>query len=232
MKLRGLLASALLALPLAAQAQALQCRLPPQIEAPALPQPDGPRRALPIRGYTLALSWSPEFCRSHQRDDRSALQCSGQMGRFGFILHGLWPESEPSRWPQWCSDKPIAAETLRRNLCITPSPFLLTHEWAKHGSCMARSPEGYFKAGAALFGSLRFPDMAGLSRRPNFTAGDLRVAMRKATPFLPMSAINIQANGRGWLEEVHVCYDNGFMPAACADPGAEDSAALKIERGS
>ena len=154
------------------------------------------------------------------------------MGRFGFILHGLWPEAEPGQWPQWCSDKPIAAETLRRNLCMTPSPFLLTHEWAKHGSCMARSPEGYFKAGAALFGSLRFPDMAGLSRRPNLTAGDLRAALRKATPFLPTSAISVAANGRGWLEEVHICYGKHFLPAPCADRGADDSDALKIERGS
>ncbi len=226
------IAALAVALPAAAQAQALQCRLPPQIAAPALPKPDGPRRALPIRGYTLALSWSPEFCRSHQRDARTSLQCGGQLGRFGFILHGLWPESEPGRWPQWCSSKPIAAETLRGNLCMTPSADLLTHEWAKHGSCMARSPEGYFKAGALLFGALRVPDMAALSRRANLTAGDLRAAMRKATPFLPARAIRVSANARGWLQEVHVCYDKDFMPAACADQGAQDGAALKIERGS
>ena len=219
-------------LPAAAQAQALQCHAPPQVEAPALPAPDGPRRALPIRGYTLALSWSPEFCHSHQGGEQASLQCGGKMGRFGFILHGLWPESEPGRWPQWCRDVPVAAETLRNHLCMTPSLVLLTHEWAKHGSCMARTPEGYFKAGAALFGSLRFPDMAGLARRPALTAGDLRTALRKATPFLPASAIQIQANARGWLEEVHICYDKGFMPTACADRGAEDRAALKIERGS
>ncbi len=231
MIVRGLLVGAMLALPAAAQAQALQCRLPPQITAPALPQPDGPRRALPIRGYTLALSWSPEFCRGHQRDGRSALQCGGQMGRFGFILHGLWPESAPGRWPQWCGAKPVAAETLRRNLCMSPSPSLLTHEWAKHGTCMARTPEGYFKAGAALYGSLRFPDMIRLSRRPALTAGNLRAALRAATPFLPASAIRVQANGRGWLQEVQVCYGTDFMPASCDRPGAADGAALKIWRG-
>jgi len=235
-RLRAPLSGALLALQTlfsgTAQGQALQCRLPPQIEAPALPQPDGPRRALPIRGYTLALSWSPEFCRGNGGDGRSALQCSGQMGHFGFILHGLWPEAEPGRWPQWCGAKPVAAETLRRNLCMTPSPYLLTHEWAKHGTCMARSPEGYFKAGATLFGSLRFPDMIGLSRRPGLTAGDLRAALRKGTPFLPAHAIRISANGRGWLQEVRICYGKDFMPAPCADRGADDRETLKIWRGS
>lgn len=160
------------------------------------------------------------------------MQCGGQAGRFGFILHGLWPEATPGRWPQWCGDKPVAAETLRRNLCMTPSPYLLTHEWAKHGSCMARSPEGYFRAGSALFGSLRFPDMQRLSRGSGLTAGELRSALRAATPFLPANAIRVSANRRGWLQEIHVCYGKDFLPAACADLGMPDGAPLKIWRGS
>ena len=120
---------------------------------------------------------------------------------------------------------------MRRNLCLTPSPDLIVHEWAKHGACMARSPEGYFKAGAALMGSLRFPDMAALSRNPALTAGDLRAALRKRMPALPAAAIRVKANARGWLEEVQVCYGKDFMPAPCADRGAGDDAALKIWRG-
>lgn len=218
--------------PFSAHAEVPQCRLPPRVEAPALPVPDGPRRVLPIAGYTLALSWSPEYCRTRGRDPRAAFQCGGELGRFGFILHGLWPESTPGQWPQWCAARPVHAETVRRNLCLMPSPDLIAHEWAKHGACMARTPEGYLRASAALVGSLRLPDMIGLSRRPSLTAGDLRAALRKATPFLPVSAIRVKANGRGWLQEVHVCYDKGFMPAPCADRGAGDSAPLKIWRGS
>ena len=219
-----------LALPVAAQAQALQCRVPPQVEAPTAPRPDGPRRVMAIAGYTLALSWSPEFCRAHRDDPQSALQCAGRMGRFGFILHGLWPESAPGRWPQWCSDKLPSAEILRRNLCVTPSPALLTHEWAKHGSCMARTPEGYYRAGSALFGSLHLPDMVRLSRKPGLTAGDLRAALVEATPFLSPDMIRVKANPRGWLQEVHICYGRDYLPTSCADAGADDGAALKIWR--
>jgi ribonuclease T2 len=226
------LAALALALPAIAQAEVPQCRLPPQVAAPALPQPDGPRRVLAITGYTLALSWSPEFCRNRARDPRAAYQCGGKLGRFGFILHGLWPEAEPGNWPQWCPAAPLAAETVRRNLCMTPSPDLVAHEWAKHGACMARTPEGYFKAGAALLRALRYPDMMRLSRRPGLTAGDLRAAFRAATPFLPAASIRVKANARGWLEEVHLCYANDFMPAVCADRGADDGAGLKIWRGS
>lgn len=224
--------AAALALPALAHAEVPQCRLPPQVSAPALPTPDGPRRVLPVAGYTLALSWSPEYCRTHSRDLRAAFQCGGDLGRFGFILHGLWPEASPGNWPQWCEAAPLSAETVRRNLCMIPSPSLIAHEWAKHGACMAGSPEGYFKAGAALLRSLRYPDMKRLSRRPGLTAGDLRAAFRAATPFLPVAAIRVKANARGWLEEVHVCYGKDFLPAPCADRGAEDGAPLKVWRGS
>jgi ribonuclease T2 len=228
---RMLRAVVLLALPVAAHAEVPQCRLPPQVSTPALPAPDGPRRALPITGYTLALSWSPEYCRTHGRDPRAAFQCGGELGRFGLILHGLWPESTPGNWPQWCEAAPLTAEIVRRNLCMTPSPDLIAHEWAKHGACMTGRPEGYFKAGAALLRALHYPDMMRLSRRPRLTAGDLRAAFRAATPSLPAAALRVKTNGRGWLEEVHICYDKDFLPAACADRGAEDAAPLKIWRG-
>ena len=225
-----LAALALLTMAQPACAQAWQCHAPRSIESPPLPRSDGPRRVLPIRGYTLALSWSPEYCRAHRADPASATQCNGRLGRFGFILHGLWPEAAPGQWPQWCAPRPVPAETLRQSLCLTPSPALLVHEWAKHGSCMARSPEGYFRAGRALMRSLTFPDMAQLSRIEGLNAGALRKALRDTTPFLPVSAIRVKANPRGWLQEVQLCYGKDFMPASCAEAGMPDSAPLKIWR--
>lgn len=215
-----------------AQAQALQCRVPSAVEAPALPAPDGPRRVLPIAGYTLALSWSPEFCRTRRDRPANAMQCSGRMGRFGFVLHGLWPESTPGTWPQWCANTPVPVQAVRSALCLTPSAELIAHEWAKHGSCMARSPGGYFRAGGALVQSLRYPDMMRLSRQQGLTAGDLRTALMRGTPSLRPAMIRIKANPRGWLEEMHICYGRDFMPAPCADRGLSDQDALKIWRGS
>ncbi|GEN99509.1 ribonuclease T(2) [Novosphingobium sediminis] len=229
--MRHPLLAAALALPALAHAEVPQCRLPPAVAAPALPAPDGPRRVLPIAGYTLALSWSPEYCRTRARDPRAAFQCGGKLGRFGFILHGLWPESTPGNWPQWCPATPLSAETVRRNLCMTPSPDLIAHEWAKHGACMASSPEGYFRSGADLLRAVRLPDMIRLSRQPGLTAGDLRAAFSAATPSIPAAAIRIRANGRGWLDEVHICYGKDLRPASCADQGAADTAPLKIWRG-
>jgi len=115
-----------LALPPTALAEVPQCRLPPQVSAPALPVPDGPRRVLPILGYTLALSWSPEYCRNDR--DPQSVQCSGRYGRFGFIVHGLWPDGD-GQSPQWCEAKSMPTpDTVRRNPCMTPSTYLLAHE--------------------------------------------------------------------------------------------------------
>ena len=107
-----------LALPAPALAQAYQCRAPASITMPRAPQPDGPKRTSRISGYTLAVSWSPEFCRGGKAaGDPDNLQCNGSIGRFGFVLHGLWPESGQGKYPQWCSVTPRPTEAeLKANL--------------------------------------------------------------------------------------------------------------------
>jgi ribonuclease T2 len=198
-------------------------------------QPDGPSRKTPITGYTLAVSWSPEFCRGGKAArDPGNLQCNGSIGRFGFVLHGLWPESRPGKPPQWCALTPRPSEAeLRANLCMTPVPWLLEHEWAKHGSCMAATPAAYFKASAILWNSLRLPDADRLSRQKGLTAGDLRRAFVARNPQLPISAVGLRTSNGGWLREIHLCYGKDFMPTACdaRSLGPRNDTPLRIWRG-
>lgn len=220
--------------PLPAVAQAYQCRVPPQIELPAPVRPDGPSLRTPIAGYTLAVSWSPEFCRGKASSDPANYQCNGQIGRFGFVLHGLWPEAAKGRPPQWCALEPRPSqEDLRRNLCMTPVPWLLEHEWAKHGSCMARRPADYYKVGAILWNALRLPDADHLSRQPGLTAGDLRRTFMASNPGYPRSAIGVKVSNGGWLRELYLCYGKNFLPRACdaRSFGPKDAVPLKIWRG-
>lgn len=230
--MRALAALVLALLPAPALAQAWQCRVPPQVTVPPMERPDGPVATARPQRYTLALSWSPGFCRGRERDPRHRLQCSGEMGRFGFILHGLWPEADRGS-PQWCPARLApSAQTVRRNLCLTPSPELIVHEWAKHGTCMARSPDGYFRAGRALFESISLPDMARLSREPGLTAGRVREAFVAANPSMTREMFGLKLSESGWLMEVMVCYGGDFMPRRCrgkAKPA--DSAPLRIWRG-
>ncbi len=222
-------------LPGVALAQTNQCRLPARLDVPDIRQPDKePSRTVPVAGYTLALSWSPQFCRSHPDDG----QCDPANGRFGFILHGLWPEGAGSNYPQWCvaSPAPIPDAVARMQFCTQPSTKLMAHEWAKHGTCATRDPADYFAASRKLFASVRFPDMVALSRRP-IDVGGFKRLMSAANPRLMPSAITVSTDRNGdWLREVRICLTRAMRPEPCPrgrgrGGGAPDGAPLRIWRG-
>jgi ribonuclease T2 len=213
-------------------AQALSCSVPAQIERPRPDTPDTRvgRRVLPTASYTLALSWSPQYCRDRGPD---SFQC-GAGSRFGFVLHGLWPDGPGRDWPQYCQSVELLPEaTIRANLCATPSAQLQQHEWAKHGSCMGVTAEDYFRRSTGLFGRLRFPDMDTLSRRGGLTAGALAAALAGANPGLNAGAVRVTTTRGGWLDEVWLCLDTGFRYRRCArnqDGGVATSARVRIWR--
>lgn len=220
----------LLAVPSPALAQAYQCSPPVRIEALRPIRPDGPPRRSPVARYTLAASWSPEFCRG----DKRSMQCSGANGRFGFVLHGLWPEARTGPPPQWCSvNPPPSPQLIRRNLCMTPVPWLLQHEWAKHGSCMVKTPEAYFRVSGILWRSLRWPDADSLSRQDDLTVGDLRRAFVSINPDWRADQIAVMLSRNGWLREMRLCYGRDFMPERCprGASGPPNNTPLKIWRG-
>ncbi len=214
-------------------AQAYQCQAPASLPGARPLGSPGPAQRPPITAYTLALSWSPEFCRSRSRYPEHRLQCSGSSGRFGFIVHGLWPEGARTA-PQWCRKVSPPNQTIAlRQLCRTPSVDLIAHEWAKHGSCMARSADGYYRVSNILFDAMRFPAMEQLSRDPALTAGTLREALAQANPGRPANSFGLETSRAGWLREVRVCLNRRFRPAKCParQYGPRNAAVLKIWRG-
>ena len=216
----------------AAHAQALQCAIPPELKAPRSENPPpGSQRILPISGYVLALSWSPQFCKLRDNESRFASQC-GATPPFGFILHGLWPDAEGQGEPRWCRKVPALSKALvRQNFCSTPSPQLQQREWAKHGSCITRDPAVYFANANRLFASIKAPDMNALSR----SALDVRgftAAIVAANPGLPADAVRLDLSDIGWLEEVRICYGTDYRPRACPRDigGAGGGARVRIWR--
>ena len=230
-------AAALLLAPALAKAQALQCAIPARVPPihPELPSADQPARVLPIGGYTLAISWSPEYCHDHGRDPQAAQQC-GRGSRFGFTLHGLWPDGIGPQWPQYCRAAPLLpAAVIRPQLCATPSAQLVQHEWAKHGTCMAgETPASYFARSTGLYHRLRYPDMDALSRQPALSVGMLAAAFARANPGIDASMLRVTANARGWLDEVWLCLDKRLAHTRCRanSGGLSADSVLQIWRGS
>lgn len=230
--IRRAAALALLAAPVPALAQAYQCSLPEgRIAVPPIVRGDEVRAR--VTGYMLAASWSPEYCRGRERSAADARQCSGRAGRFGMVLHGLWPQGS-ARSPQWC--RPATAPSpadLRPMMCMTPSARLLAHEWSKHGTCMTPRPAAYYAKARELWGAVRWPDFDRLSRQRGLTAGDVRRAFADANPGWQPGDVAIEVNRRGWLEGVRLCYRLDYRPRPCraGQLGPADGARISIWRG-
>ena len=221
-----------LALPSTASAQAYQCRAPAISSVPII-TPESPPRSVPVTGYTLALSWSPEFCKPRESSPSHRVQCSGSNGRFGMVVHGLWPQGQRT-WPQWCKQQnTLTPAELRKAMCMMPNARLVARQWAKHGSCMTRRPETYFGVTRVLWESLRIPEYDRISREDNLTAGRIRTAFAEANPGIPASAVGVKLNERGWLQELRICYSKRFRPSRCDNRryGAKDRARARIWRG-
>ncbi len=233
--MKAIFALILLVSPTLVQAQSYQCRAPSLTDpaAPARKPAAELRRVRPVSGYTLAMSWSPEFCRLNQKAARHKYQCGGDAGRFAFILHGLWPDAQGSSYPQWCrATKALSPAVLKRNFCMMPSTRLMATEWAKHGTCMTRRPETYFRIAKTMFAAVRYPNMDKLSRRP-LTAGGLRTAIAAVNDGLGADMIRLKINRRGWLQEVRLCLGKSFRPRRCpaSMQQVRDDRAVKIWRG-
>lgn len=217
-------------LPVSAVAQPLSCTIPRDVPD-ATGEGTGIRRVARVTGHTLALSWNPGFCR--QSGNRARFQCQSA-NRFGFVVHGLWPDGAGGRWPQYCGPpRTIPGTIVRQTLCVMPSPRLQWQQYAKHGSCSGMQPAAYFARIHALHAQLRYPDMTALSRRSDLTVARFTAAFARANPGLSPSAIRVAAGRDGWLDEVRICLDTAYRPRACAPTqrGRPGATPLKIWRG-
>lgn len=226
---------ALLPMRAAVAADGPQCALPAVTPTPKSygASEREPRRALRSTVYTLAVSWAPQFCATGEgmggTFDRT-FECDTKANRFGFVLHGLWPDGDGKTWPQYCRPaKLLRPATIRANLCLTPSADLLQHEWAKHGTCMSSNPAAYFRAAEILFRAVRFPDMKALSGHVR-TAGDMRRAFAKVNRGIDERMIAVATDRGDWLTEVRLCLGPRMRPQACKpfQRGLADARAVRV----
>lgn len=229
---------------------ATACRLPERVAPAVCPDRGPPRgRAGDFDYYVLALSWSPEYCAD--RGQRDAHQCAAN--RFGFVVHGLWPQYRPrgpepaqaqsqaqsqaqaagtSRpappWPQYCAPAdPLPEALVRRHLCQVPSPRLMACQWSKHGSCGDfAGPAAYFAAIEEILARVRRPDLpAGSS-----TVRAIRAAFAAVNPGLAGEHMAVLV-AHDHLSEVRICLARdrtSFVRCDAAVGGSAPDRRLKI----
>lgn len=111
--------------------------------------------------YLLAISWQPAFCQTHRDKKECETQNETRYDANNFTLHGLWPQPRSNIY---CSVSTVDKNLDNRRmwellpqLDISPATFedlievmpgvasyLHRHEWIKHGTCYAPTPEEYF----------------------------------------------------------------------------------------
>jgi ribonuclease T2 len=165
--------------------------------------------------YVLSLSWSPAFCLASP----GAAECSGPR-RFGFIVHGLWPQNEHG-WPEHCDvHRQVPDEVVHGIVDLMPAPGLVYHEWAAHGTCSGLEPAQFFAlvrrayASVAIPQELSRPSQGTIEQSPAAVAG----AFLHASPRLAAQSVVVTCSGQSTprLREVRICLDRDLTPRACS----------------
>jgi ribonuclease T2 len=168
--------------------------------------------------YLLSLSWSPAFCLSAP----GAAECSGPR-RFGFILHGLWPQYE-SGWPQNCDVPEKVPDSVVAGIAdLMPARGLVYHEWSAHGTCSGLGPADFFALVRRAYSGVTVPPaLSGSGHAIEASPAAIAAEFLRANPRLSAPCIIITCSGQGVprLREVRICLDRGLNPRACSADAA------------
>lgn len=164
--------------------------------------------------YLLSLSWSPAFCIQQP----NSAECNGPR-RYGFIVHGLWPQNEKG-WPENCGgDTQVPDAVVQEISDLMPARKLVYHEWSAHGTCSGLAVADFFALVRRAHGAVAIPaalksPSAAIEQSP----ADIVNEFLRANPRLPAESVVATCTGQGAprLREVHVCFDRDLQARACS----------------
>ena len=164
--------------------------------------------------YLLSLSWSPAFCVASP----AAAECNGPR-RFGFIVHGLWPQYEQG-WPEHCEVRRAVPDEVVRDIAdVMPARGLVYHEWSTHGTCSGLEPAEFFALVRRAYADIVIPQpLSSPTQALEQAPAALASAFVRANPRLQAQSIVVTCTGQGAprLREVHICLDRDLAPRACS----------------
>jgi ribonuclease T2 len=164
--------------------------------------------------YVLSLSWSPAFCLSSP----AAAECSGPR-RYGFIVHGLWPQYERG-WPEHCAMRRELTEEVAQGISdLMPARGLVYHEWSAHGACSGLEPAAFFALVRRAWTGVAIPaEFAGPTRAMEQPPAAIATAFLRANPRLPPQSVAVTCSWQDVprLREVRICLSRDLAPRACS----------------
>lgn len=167
--------------------------------------------------YVLSLSWSPTFCES--ASGASSRQQCGSDRKYGFVVHGLWPQNEKG-YPEFCTSAEAerVPDALGRGMFdIMPSMGLIGHQWRKHGTCSGLSQRDYFATTRAAFQAVKLPgDIASGQRSLTLSTEAVESAFVAANPGMSKRGIATSCD-RQKLEEVRICLNKDLSFRDCRE---------------
>jgi len=167
--------------------------------------------------YVLSLSWSPAFCASDA--GRNSRQQCGADRKFGFVVHGLWPQNDQG-YPEFCgADKnERVPDNLGRSMFdIMPSMGLIGHQWRKHGSCSGLTQKQYFDKTRDAYDRIKIPaDLSTGDQSKRLSADAIEAAFVSANPGMTKNGIAISCEGPR-LEEVRICLSKTLSFLDCPE---------------
>jgi len=157
--------------------------------------------------YLLNLSWSPEFCATHET--------SPECGRgLGFVVHGLWPQDASGDYPEDCSDSPGPANPQALTDLI-PTASLVEHEWQTHGTCSGLNADAYFAGIRRAFAGVKIPADIGTGNDSDGVAPEqLLQRFAQANPSFPEGSIALSC-GNNRLTAIEVCLTKDLQAESC-----------------
>ena len=164
--------------------------------------------------YVLALSWSPTWC-ALTGDERGSPQCR-EDAKFGWILHGLWPQYE-NGWPSYC---PTSERNPSRRETAAQADLFGTggnawHQWNKHGRCSGLSPDDYYRLAAEAYGTIARPEVfRRIERAVRLPASVVEEAFLEENEALQGDEITITCKS-GRIQEARICLTRDLELRTC-----------------
>jgi len=164
--------------------------------------------------YVLTLSWSPDHC---ARNGKRDVQQCGSGKKYGFVLHGLWPQYQKG-YPANCSTEKLPPLVKQKFRGLFPNDRLFDHQWQKHGTCTGQKPIEYLTLSRNLKYSLVIPSAYKSPEKPfHTTLEDLKSTFITANKTWNVNGIAPVCSDSGrFLQEVFFCYSKDGKPGICS----------------